>query len=187
MSEQLPDRPEMGEQQRAEQLDEHERPERAPESTHEQSEKLPDIETIGAKAHQEARSRSELADKVKPEVNAKEQLYVNKELKNEAFQRALNRTRKHLSAPDRGLSKAIHQPVIDAISKAAEKTIVRPTGVLTGSIVALVGSSYVLYTAKHYGFTYNYLIVFVLFVGGYVVGLLLEIVLFFIHRLRGSQ
>ncbi len=173
----------------AEHLPKHVQAEHQPKHTEARVEAKPleDVEAIRAKAEHEAKSANEVSNKVTPEADVKQDFLVNKDLKAEAFQRALNRTRKHLSAPERSLSKAIHQPVVDAISKVAEKTITRPTGVLTGAIVALIGSSYVFYSAKHYGFQYNYLIIFVLFVGGYVVGLILEILWFALRHLRGAK
>lgn len=112
----------------------------------------------------------------------KQPLYVNRELKAESFRRTLNRTRKHLSKPQRALSKAVHQPVVDALSKVGEKTIARPTGLLTGSIIALAGSSYLLYSAKHYGYQYNYLTVILLFAAGYALGLVIELLAHALHH-----
>jgi hypothetical protein len=113
-------------------------------------------------------------------------LYVNHELKSIALQRTLVRVRRHLSGPNRLLSKVIHQPAVQAVSEAGAKTIARPSGLLLGSFTALLGSSFVLYLAKHYGFRYNYLLVFVLFVGGFVVGLALEFVIWLLRRRRIS-
>ncbi|HSX53183.1 MAG TPA: hypothetical protein VLF90_02320 [Patescibacteria group bacterium] len=171
----------------AEHLPKHEQAESQPKHEKAETKPLEDVETLRAKAEHEAKSSKETTPKVTPETDVKQDFMVNKDLKAEAFQRALNRTRKHLSSPERGLSKAIHQPVVDAISGVAEKTIARPTGLLTGAIVALIGSSYVFYSAKHYGWHYNYLIVFILFVGGYVVGLILEIIWFALRHLRPAK
>lgn len=110
------------------------------------------------------------------ESSASNQFLVNKELKGIALQRVLTRTRKQLSAPGRLISRIIHQPVVEAVSSAAEKTIARPSGFLIGSIVACAGSAIFLYAARTYGFRYNFLTIIFLFVGGYLLGTTIELV-----------
>ncbi|MEI7683088.1 MAG: hypothetical protein WCJ24_02175 [Candidatus Saccharibacteria bacterium] len=102
-------------------------------------------------------------------------LYVNRELKQQTWNRTMTRVRKHLSAPNKALSKAIHQPVVETVSRVGEKTVARPSGVLTGGICALIGSSFFLYMSKHYGFKYNYLLFAMFFVGGFFIGLIIEL------------
>jgi hypothetical protein len=111
-------------------------------------------------------------------------LYVNAELKRIALQRTLSRVRRHLSKPQKVLSKIVHQPAVQAASDLGAKTVARPSGLLAGGFCALVGSSFVLYLAKHYGFHYNYSTFFVFFVGGFAVGLLLELVIWLFSRRR---
>lgn len=113
-----------------------------------------------------------------------DQVVVNKELKELAYARILTRTRKNLPLADKWLSKLTHQPVVDKVSILGEKTIARPLGVLAGSILALVGSGVMLYSAKHYGFRYNFLVFLLLFGGGYALGLLLELALVFVKKTR---
>jgi hypothetical protein len=132
-----------------------------------------DIEAIRHSIDKEARKAAEHPVDKAAEA-PKEHYFVNKELKAESFRRTLNRARKHLSAPEQLLSKTIHKPAIDTASKAAEKTVARPYPLLVGGFVAVVMSGYMLYAAKHYGHNYNYLLVFMLFLGGYVAGLILE-------------
>jgi hypothetical protein len=114
------------------------------------------------------------------------QLVATRDLQDMAYQRALVRNRKQMSKPSRALSKVIHQPVVDAISRASENTIARPSGLLVGGAVALIGSSILLYTAKHYGFRYNFLAFALLFVGGFVLGLALELVYRLFKHWRSS-
>lgn len=141
------------------------------------------IETIRQKIEESATKASEVkVDREKTEADVNHPLNANRELKSEALRRTLNRTRKHLSKPQRTLSKVVHQPVIDSVSKLGAQTIARPTGLLTGSILALGGSSYLLYSAKHYGYEYNYLAVLLLFAGGYVAGLVIELLAHALHH-----
>lgn len=101
---------------------------------------------------------------------------VNKDLKDTKYKRTLQSVRKDLNAPERALSKVVHNPIVDALSAGAEKTIARPSGLLAGSICAFIGSSTFLYIAKHYGYTYNFLLMTMFFVGGFGIGLIAELV-----------
>ena len=96
---------------------------------------------------------------------------VNKQLKDMAFSRTMVRTRKKLSSPSRAFSKVIHTPVVDKTSEFVGKTVARPSGMLAGAFIAFVGTSTLLWATRHYGYTYNYLMVILLFVGGMAVGL----------------
>ena len=100
---------------------------------------------------------------------------VNRELKAITLRRELKTLQRKESLPQRTLSHVIHQPVIRAVSEAASKTISRPSGQLGGGLVALLGSSGYLYLTKHDGATYNYLFFLLLFIGGFFVGLALEL------------
>lgn len=138
------------------------------------------IERAQQVIEKQAVSRAELP--VEKQHEAPKQLFVNQELKAMSFHRILARTRKQLSKPDQVLSKVVHQPVVDGLSRAGEKTVARPSGLLAGGICALIGSSIMLYMAKHYGFRYNLFVFIVLFVGGFFLGLLLELLFSFTHR-----
>lgn len=99
---------------------------------------------------------------------------VNKHLKDLAFARVMTRTRKKLSAPSKAFSKVVHNSSIDASSEFIGKTIARPSGMMTGAIVAFIGTSLLLWITKRYGYEYNYLAVALLFVSGALLGLLGE-------------
>lgn len=109
---------------------------------------------------------------------------VTKDLQDMAYQRILVRTRKKLAVPDRVFSRVIHQPIVNTLSTMGEKTIARPSGVLAGGFCALLGSSVLLYTAKHYGFHYNFLIFALLFVGGFGLGLILELLFSLVRKAK---
>ncbi len=128
-----------------------------------------------------AKSRESFTDKPEVDGAPAEQLMANSELKDLAFQRLLTRTRKQLNLPDKLLSRVVHQPLLDSLSRAGEATVARPSGILFGSLVSLLGSSVAFYAAKHYGFTYNFLLFAVLFAGGFILGLILEAGLKLVH------
>jgi ParB-like chromosome segregation protein Spo0J len=107
--------------------------------------------------------------------------------KQQAADRELQRVRRSLNVPARSLSKLIHQPTIRAVSEAAAGTISRPSGLLGGGLTAFLGSSAYLYWAKHVGIRYNYFIWLLLLVGGFMVGLLLEALVWLATRGQRSS
>ncbi len=113
--------------------------------------------------------------------------HVTRELKKIALNRELKQVQRKLPAPQRVLSRLVHQPAVRAVSEAASKTVSRPSGLLGGGVVAFLGSSGYLYLAKHIGFAYNYLVFLLLFVGGFVVGLGLELVVWLALAHRRSE
>jgi hypothetical protein len=102
-------------------------------------------------------------------------LNISHELESITVNRELQTLRRKLPRPQRALSRLIHQPAVRIISEIASKTVSRPSGLLGGSLVAFLGTTTYLYLAKHDGFTYNYLVFLALFVGGFVIGLGLEL------------
>jgi hypothetical protein len=103
---------------------------------------------------------------------------VNRELKAITLRRELQLIRRKLPAPQRALSNVIHQPVVRAISEATGKTVSRPSGLLGGGLVAFIGTATYYYLARHIGFTYNHFAFIVLFIGGFALGLVLELLVY---------
>ncbi len=99
---------------------------------------------------------------------------INKQLKEMAYSRAMTRVRKHLSIPSRVLSRAVHSKALEKPSELIGNTVARPSGVLGGAFVAAIGSSILLWLTKHFGYSYNYLAVIMLFVAGLILGLSVE-------------
>jgi hypothetical protein len=112
---------------------------------------------------------------------------VDSELKNITLNRELQHIRRQLPKRDRIISKVIHQPVIRAVSEGTSKTISRPSGLLGGGIVAFIGTSTYAYFTHHLGVPYNYLLFILFFVGGFIIGLVIEFIVWFMtHRQKGS-
>ena len=157
-----------------------------PEKLEQHAEKAPedDIERIRSSIQQEAKPAE--ADKPKTERSepAASPTTIGKVLKDQALFRTLKNLRQHLSPPERGLSKIVHQPVVDAVSEVGGKTVARPSGILGGGICAFLGSLGYLYLAKHIGFHYNYLLFLLLFVGGFAVGIVLELIVRLAFRFK---
>jgi len=149
--------------------------EKAGEAKHEHAEQ---IDEIRHEAEAEALPAASLREKQRAEEEPEAMPHIiNSDLKDIKYKRTLQSVRKDLSAPEKALSKLMHNPVVDAISEGAEKTIARPSGLLAGSICALIGSSTFLYISKHYGYEYNFLMFVMFFAGGFFIGLLLELVM----------
>jgi hypothetical protein len=112
--------------------------------------------------------------------------YINRELKSITLRRELQQIRRKLPAPQRALSKLIHQPAVRVVSEGVGKTVSRPSGLLGGGLVAFIGSSGYLYLAKHMGYTYNYFVFLVLFAGGFALGLILELTVYSLTRRKSD-
>lgn len=131
-----------------------------------------------AKNAEESAKPLERLDAATESGKPKQSLHVNTELKSITLRRELNDIRRKLPAKDKALSKVIHQPVVRVVSEVAGKTLSRPSGLLGGGIVALIGTSLYLYIASSAGIQYNYFVFLALFVGGFALGLALELAVF---------
>jgi hypothetical protein len=105
-------------------------------------------------------------------------------LRADAYGQVLQRIRKHLNPPEKALSKFTHQPVVDAVSNGLAKTVARPSGILGAGVIALIGSSALIYMARHYGFSYNYFVFFILLAIGFAVGVVAEFLVRFVAKVR---
>lgn len=141
-------------------------------SRHEHSEKIGEIR---ASIEAAAKAKQEQQNNLKQEKEPERPSRVSKELKDLAYRRTLRRAQNRMSAPSRLFSRAIHQPAVEAVSELAGKTVARPSGVLLGGIFAFLGSGIFLWVTRHYGYEYNYLLFAICFVGGYFVGLFVEL------------
>ncbi len=102
--------------------------------------------------------------------------YITRELKDSAYQRNMSRIRRRLPAYQKMFSSVIHQPVIDSISEVSSKTVARPSGLLGGGLMALLGTSAYFYITKHFGYTYNTSWYLMFLLGGFIIGLAMEFI-----------
>lgn len=133
------------------------------------------LEAIHDKIEHTAHSQAELKPKYKEKTHENHTVHATQSLKSHMLQRTLVRTRKHLNKPDQVLSKVVHNPAVNKISELSEKTIARPPSLLAGSIAAFIGVSVLYYLSKHYGFAYNWLLIVLLFISGYILGYIFEL------------
>lgn len=156
---------------------EHELPEHAGETFAElPHEKAKRIESIRSEV-ETAEKQSEQAQL--PSVESTEPAqptFVSKDMKQAGQYRALRHVRSQLSIPNRALSRLVHQPAVRTVSEVGAKTVSRPSGLLGGGFFAFIGSLSYLFMASHVGFRYNYTVFLLFFVGGFVIGLVLELV-----------
>lgn len=110
--------------------------------------------------------------------------YVTKKIKADQYKITLASVRKNLPKSQQRFSSFVHQPVIEKISEVSAKTIARPSGILGGASFALFGSIFVLFVAHHIGFQVPNTIFIILFVIGFGAGILSELVLGSVGRLR---
>jgi hypothetical protein len=110
--------------------------------------------------------------------------YTTKRIKNDRYRSTLTDVRKHLSPTQRAFSKVIHQPFVESASEIGAKTIGRPSGILSGSLVALFGSLSVIIIARRIGFEVPSSIFAIFFVGGFFIGIIVETIY---HRLKKSS
>ncbi len=135
------------------------------------------IDSLQEQVEQQAVSGKEITIGERESTHHDSPIGVQRELKADAYKRSLQKIRKELPWPDRALSKLTHQPYIEAISEFSGKTIARPSGILGGGVISTLGSGALLYIAKHYGFKYNFLAFLILFMAGFAVGLIVELLL----------
>ena len=136
---------------------------------------LPELQE---KAKQAAESAAQVSvGEKRQDAGAQPAYSVQRELKAEAYTRSLQRIRSQLKPAQQTFSKVVHQPLVETLSNAGAQTVARPSGLLGGGFMALLGSGGLLYMSKHYGFSYNFFVFFLFFAGGFIVGLLGELLL----------
>ncbi len=140
------------------------------------------LEAIQETVESTAKSSKEsgFTSEVTPRTN--EPFILGSELRTLSFNRTMLGVRKHLRPAERKLSRIVHQPAIETTSDIAAKTVFRPTGIIFGSICMLLGSVILLWMSKRYGFSYNYLLGLLLLGAGYIVGCVIEFLLFVTRR-----
>ncbi|MEK9195919.1 MAG: hypothetical protein AAB914_00975, partial [Patescibacteria group bacterium] len=111
---------------------------------------------------------------------------ISKDLRSNSLKQVLKRTQKRLPFDQRALSKFIHKPLVDSVSEVSSKTIARPSGLAMGGAFSLLSSLFILWASYFFGYSYNFLIGIMAFVGGFVAGVLIELVLKAIFRRKNA-
>ena len=166
---------------------------------HEQAEKQRQAAAEHARRHaKSAEQVAELHKTVEEQAKSKEDIQADrleqpqqdtylgtqKQVKENAYRQTLRATQRKLPKASRRFSKLVHNDVVNAVSEAGAKTVARPSGLLGGSMFAFFGSVIFLYYAKHYGFRYNYLVLFILFALGFIAGAIIELLIWAVYSRR---
>lgn len=110
--------------------------------------------------------------------------YITKKIKAEQYRKTLKHIQEILPKRQQRFSAFVHQPTIERISEVGAKTIARPSGILGGALLALVGSLVVLYTARRIGFEIPNSIFAILFALGFVAGICFELATTLLKKLH---
>ncbi len=140
------------------------------------------IEQLQTKAEKQAFSREKIT--VGEKETTPSPVGVQRELKTTAYKQTIRRIQTKLRGSDKVLSHVMHQPVVEKLSNFGANTIARPSGILGGGVIALLGSSILLYLTKYYGFEYNLTVFFILFIVGFTAGIILESLVKLMRRKR---
>lgn len=166
----------------------HDKQEHAATTVETVKEKNERLEHIRGQIQHEAKDKSEISDfdNKKEKVETETRAPVNKELRNISLRKELKHVRSNLNPLDKLGSKVIHNPIVRNISEVSAKSITRPSGLLGGGLVAFLGTGAYYYLTEHVGLKYNYLIFALLFVGGFVIGLIIELGVYTLRSAKRS-
>lgn len=140
-----------------------------------QAEQKASAETIRKSIETTAVSGKEM-NPSKPESTQQSQSFAaHAKLKLDSYKKLLDTTREQLPKPEQYFSSFVHKPIIETVSEVASKTVARPVGIALGSLLTFIGVTVTLFLSHRYGFTFNYLLFVLFFVGGYVATTILEL------------
>ncbi len=107
---------------------------------------------------------------------------ANLEYVTDTLAKTLDSIRRNLSPPDQRFSKIMHNPVISNVSEVAAKTLARPYAILSGGLVACIGSALYMYFTRHLGYQYNFFVPILLFFVGLIVSIAVEVLYKLVQR-----
>lgn len=94
--------------------------------------------------------------------------------KRDAFKQTLSQARSHLSTPHKAFSHVVHARAIEVLSDTLGGSLFRPTAITIGSLSALLFTSTLYFTAKHYGYELAGSEFLVAFGFGWLVGIIID-------------
>lgn len=111
------------------------------------------------------------------------QPHITRQIKAQTYKNTLKNIQARLPKMQANFSKFIHQPKIESISEVGAKTIARPSGIFSGSLIALIGSIVIIVIAKRIGFYVTPAVFAALFIFGFLIGLIIELLVKTIKRI----
>lgn len=136
------------------------------------------IEEIRTSIEDASHKTETLTDSIDSQVEQQDSPFLpslHGNLKRETYRKTLDEIQQELSPRQKIASKMFHHPTVEAISDTLSKTAARPMSSTIASIIISIGVAISLYLSYRYGFEFNYLLFFFLFVGGYAIGLIVEL------------
>lgn len=145
----------------------------------EAKEKSPhEVERLAHHAKEKAVSGKERsAGDIGKESPRQSSVVIDKTVKQQAYKKTMRHVQRQLPRSQRSFSRFIHQEVVEKVSEVSSKTIARPSGLLGSGMVALLGTSVIVWMSRYYGFRYNFFVFVALIGAGFVAGLLIEALL----------
>lgn len=102
---------------------------------------------------------------------------IGTQFKKQALKSNLKRIQNDLPTWQRPFSKFIHNQTVNQVSEVGAQTIARPSALLTGGFFSFIASLLALIICRYYGYEYNYLIGLVSLLGGFLAGIVIELML----------
>ena len=134
------------------------------------------IEDLRSQIEKHAKTKDEQESQRKDsEPEVANTYWFSQEYRTVAYKQLLSKTRTHLSRPQKAVSRLIHQPTIEKYSEIGSKTVARPSGVLSGSILSFITSLAVYLVSKRNGYDMTYTIFIISFIGGFIAGVVIEL------------
>lgn len=99
---------------------------------------------------------------------------ATKTQKQAEYKKTLKSIQKDMNPVERTFSKVIHNPVVEATSEVAGKTVARPAALLAGSLAALILTSIIYIIAKYYGYALSGFEWIATFILGWAIGLIID-------------
>lgn len=143
-----------------------------------------DADKLAVEVEKHAKRSEEINQPESLEASDSHEFAAYSQQKGQTYNRTLKRVQQHLNASERLMSKAMHHKTVEKVSEGVGKTAARPSGILGGGIMALIGSFALLYVSKKYGFEYNFFVFFLLLAGGFLLGLLLELLIYTMRKAK---
>lgn len=134
------------------------------------------MERLTQKVEQHAKSKEEMQfDRDNPERFVQEDWSSADRIRYNSLQSTLRQAQADLSKSEKSFSRLVHNQKVEVVSDLTSKTLARPSGLLIGGLTSFVGSLLLLFLGKKYGYEYNYLVSIALFGGGWLLGILGEV------------
>jgi flagellar biosynthesis/type III secretory pathway protein FliH len=134
-----------------------------------------EVERAFEKGHDARGNKTHQSKQSAPPIHHKQPVKkATKTQKKNAYKKTLKSIQKEMNPAERTFSKIIHNPVVEATSEVAGKTVARPAALLAGSLAALILTTVVYITAKYYGYVLSGFEWIATFVLGWAIGLIVD-------------